>query len=160
MSPREARRRQISFGVLSDGEVAALEALGEILLQGSAASGLAHFIDHQLGAAAEEQLLMIRYLGVNSPFAPFYQGGLAALDGSAQTLGGKSFAELDRAAQVELVGQMTQANPAGWDGPPAPFFYFVVRNDAVDVVYGTKEGVESLDIPYMAHIVPPSRWGE
>ena len=41
-----------------------------------------------------------------------------------------------------------------------PFFYFVLRNDAVDVVYGTKAGVESLDIPYMAHVEPPSRWGE
>ena len=41
-----------------------------------------------------------------------------------------------------------------------PFFYFVLRNDAVDVVYGTKDGIESLGIPYMAHIEPPSRWGE
>jgi hypothetical protein len=39
-------------------------------------------------------------------------------------------------------------------------FWFVLRSDAVDVVYGTKEGVERLGLPYMAHIEPPSRWGE
>lgn len=160
MSPREARQRQIDYNVLSDHDVVTLEALGEILLPGSADLGLAHFIDHQLAAAAGDALLMIRYLGVNPPFAPFYHGGLAALDNSAATLDGKSFAELDSAAQKSLVGQMAQANPEGWDGPPAPFFYFVVRGDAVDVVYGTEDGVESLGIPYMAHIVPPSRWGE
>jgi len=36
----------------------------------------------------------------------------------------------------------------------------VVRNDAVDVVYGTQSGFEQLGVPYMAHIAPPSRWGE
>ena len=159
MSPEEARQRQAAYNVLSGGEVKTLEALGEVLLPGSAASGLAHFIDHQLGAATEDQLLMIRYLGVNPPFAPFYQGGLAALDDSAQVLAGQSFVDLDETAQTGLVGQMAQANPDGWEGPPAPFFYFVVRGDAVDVVYGTQQGVESLDIPYMAHIEPPSRWG-
>ena len=38
--------------------------------------------------------------------------------------------------------------------------YFVLRNDAVDVFYGTQDGFEALGIPYMAHIEPPSRWGE
>jgi len=36
--------------------------------------------------------------------------------------------------------------------------YFLMRHDAVDVVYGTVEGIESLGTPYMAHIVPVSRW--
>lgn len=160
MTPQEAREKDIAFGVLSDAEVSTLDALGEILLPGSAAAGLSHFIDHQLGTSAEDQLLMIKYLGVSPPFAPFYQGGLAALNELSATHGSLPFAELTHEVQTELVGQFAQANPGGWQGPPSPFFYFVLRNDAVDVVYGTKDGVESLGIPYMAHIEPPSRWGE
>ena len=103
---------------------------------------------------------MIRYLGVNAPFAPFYQGGIAALNALSEAQKGKAFSELSQADQTELVGLFAQSNPDGWEGPPGPFFYFVLRNDAVDVVYGTIEGIESLGIPYMAHIEPPSRWGE
>ncbi len=160
MTPQEARERKVAFGVLSDAEVTTLDALGEILLPGSAAAGLSHFIDHQLGASIEDQLLMIKYLGVPAPFAPFYQGGLAALNGFSRTNKSQPFAELSQADQTELVGQFAQANPDGWQGPPGPFFYFVLRNDAVDVVYGTKDGIESLGMPYMAHIEPPSKWGE
>ena len=160
MTPQEAREKEIAFGVLSGAEASVVDALGEILLPGSAAAGLSHFIDHQLGASPEDQLLMIKYLGVAAPFAPFYQGGIAALNGFSQKNKSQTFAELSKADQTELVGQFAQANPDGWQGPPGPFFYFVLRNDAVDVVYGTKDGVESLGIPYMAHIEPPSRWGE
>ena len=103
---------------------------------------------------------MIKYLGVPAPFAPFYQGGIAAVNASAQAQKSQPFADLSQAEQTDLVGAFAQANPDGWEGPPGPFFYFVLRNDAVDVVYGTKEGIESLGIPYMAHIEPPSRWGE
>ncbi len=160
MTPQEAREKNIAHGVLSDVEVSTLEALGDVLLPGSAAAGLSHFIDHQLAAAPEDQLLMIRYLGVAAPFAPFYQGGLAALNELSMAHAKQSYAEISQADQTELVGQFAQANPDGWQGPPGPFFYFVLRNDAIDVVYGTKKGVESLGIPYMAHIEPPSRWGE
>jgi hypothetical protein len=160
MTPQKAREQEIAYGMLTDIEVRTLDALGEILLPGAAAAGLSHFVDHQLGAPAEDQLLMIKYLGVPAPVAPFYQGGLAALNGLSQTQNGQPFAELNQEDQTALVGQFAQANPDGWEGPPGPFFYFVLRNDAVDVVYGTKDGIVSLGIPYMAHIEPPSRWGE
>jgi hypothetical protein len=45
-----------------------------------------------------------------------------------------------------------------WSGPPPPLFYMMVRSDAVDVVYGTKEGFDQLNVPYMAHIMPRERW--
>ncbi len=160
MTPQEAREREIAYGVLTEPEVSTLDALGEILLPGSAAGGLAHFIDHQLGASPEDSLLMIRYLGVPPPFASFYQGGLAALNELSATNSNQPFAGLSQEVQTELVGILAQANPDGWQGPQGPFFYFVLRNDAVDVVYGTQAGVESLGMPYMAHIEPPSRWGE
>ena len=160
MTPEEAREKEVAYGVLTDTEVSTLDALGEILLPGSAAAGLSHFIDHQLGATTEDQLLMIRYLGVPAPFTSFYRGGLAALDDFSRTQAKQSFADVGQEEQTNLVGQIAQSNPDGWQGPPGPFFYFVLRNDAVDVVYGTKEGIESLDVPYMAHIEPSSRWGE
>ena len=53
---------------------------------------------------------------------------------------------------------MRQNKLDGWQGPPGAFVYLVTRSDAVDVVYGTMEGYESLGIPYMAHIVPERRW--
>ncbi len=160
LTPEQARQQDIPFQVLKPDEVRTLEALGESLLPGSASAGLAHFIDHQLNASAQDQMLMIKYLGVSPPFTAFYSGGLAALNVFANDQYGADFADLNGEQPAALVGQMAQANPEAWAGPPAPFFYFVLRNDAVDVVYGTKAGVESLGMPYMAHIEPPNRWGE
>ncbi len=160
LTPEEARQQKVPFQVLNPDEVRTLEAFGETLLPGSAAAGLAHFIDHQLKDSPQDQLLMIKYLGVSPPFSQFYSDGLAALNAVANNLHVANYADLNSEQRTALVGQMAQANPDGWQGPPAPFFYFVVRNDAIDVVYGTKQGVESLGIPYMAHIEPPSRWGE
>lgn len=160
LTPEDARQQQIPFQVLQPDEVRSLEAFGEVLVPGSAEAGLAHFIDHQLNAAPQEQLLMIKYLGVSPPFAAFYSGGLAALDATASALQGLPFAALDDKQQTQLIARISESNPDGWNGPPAPFFYFVIRNDAIDVMYGTQSGIESLGIPYMAHIEPPSRWGE
>jgi hypothetical protein len=160
LTPEQARQQKIPFQVLNPGEVQTLEAFGETLLPGSAAAGLAHFIDHQLDAAPQDQLLMIKYLGVSPPFAPFYSAGLAAVNTVANDQHGTNYADLNSEQRTALVGQIAQASPDGWQGPPAPFFYFVLRNDAIDVVYGTKQGIESLGVPYMAHIEPPSRWGE
>ena len=160
LTPEQARQQKIPFQVLNPDEVRTLEALGEALLPGSAAAGLAHFIDHQLNASPQDQLLMIKYLDVSPPFSPFYSDGLAALNIFANDQYGTVFSELNGEKRNVLVGQMAQANPEAWAGPAAPFFYFVIRNDAIDVVYGTKSGIEGLGIPYMAHIEPPSRWGE
>ena len=54
----------------------------------------------------------------------------------------------------EFVNLMRQNKAAGWQGPPGPFVYAVLRSDAVDVVYSTMEGYEALGVPYMAHIAP------
>ena len=43
-------------------------------------------------------------------------------------------------------------------GPPASYMLFVLRADALDVTYGTPEGFEALDTPYMAHIMPEKPW--
>lgn len=160
LTPEQAKSEHADFTILSPVEVTALEALGDVLVPGSSNKGIAHFIDHQLHAAPQEQLLMVKFLGVNPPFAGFYKGGLKALDTVAMTAHNKIFANLAAEQKVNLVAELAQKNPAGWSGPPAPFFYFVLRNDAVDVSYGTQSGFESLGIPYMAHIPPASEWGE
>lgn len=159
MTPAQARREALPYAVLSDDEAATLDALGDVLVPGAAAAGISHFVDHQLGQPYGDQLLMIRYLGVNPPFTPFYRSGLVALDAHARRQHGEAFSSLGKDARRTLVGAMATADPDGWKGPPGPFFYFVTRADAVDVVYGTMEGFDSLGIPYMAHIRPPSRWG-
>lgn len=159
MTPQQAREREIAFQVLSSTEVHTLDALGDTLLPGSAEAGLAHFLDQQLAASFEDQMLMLKYLGVPAPFDGFYQSGLAALNIVAQRTAGAEFADLEANVQKRLVGAIAQEQPDGWEGPPSQFFYFVLRNDAVDVSYGTQAGTESLGIPYMAHILPPGRWG-
>ena len=57
-----------------------------------------------------------------------------------------------------LVDALWRGDIAPWDGPPPPLFYMMVRSDAVDVVYGTQEGFDELNVPYLAHIVPPEKW--
>jgi len=158
MTPQQARSQGLAYSVLTPTEVRSLEAFGEILVPGAAEAGLSHFIDQQLASTADQQLLMLKYLGADPPFAPFYRAGLAALESSSVKLHGERFGDLAAEAAEALVTTISQSNPAGWDGPPAPFFYFVVRNDAVDVRYGTRTGIESLGLPYMPHIEPPAPW--
>lgn len=160
LTPQEAKQRGAALNVLSNEQAEQLERFGEVLLPGSGAKGLAHYVDHQLAAPPAEQFLMIKYLNVEPPFAPFYQGGLAALDSAARSAHAAGFSALEPGDRQELVRQMAGGNPAGWEGgPPAPFFFFVVRNDALDVTYGTTAGFEELGVPYRAHIPPTSPWG-
>ena len=158
LRPREARAESIPYRVLSATEVATVESLGDSLLPGAAEAGLAHYLDQQLAADATDSLLMIRYLDWPAPYAAFYKPCLAAVDVTARARHGKSFHELTPPECDATIGLLQKANPDGWQGPPAPLFYFVLRSDAVDVVYGTPEGFEKLGIPYMQHIMPPRKW--
>jgi hypothetical protein len=160
MTPAQARASDVPFRALDTGTVAVLDALGDVLLPGSAAAGLAHYIDHQLSGDPADSMLMIKYLGVPAPFDDFYRGGLHAIDALARAAYGKSFADLSKERGIGLVTKLAGGQIEGWQGPPPGLFYFVLRSDAVDVVYGTKAGFEQLGVPYMAHIEPPSRWGE
>jgi len=158
MTPEEARVADLEYVVLTEREVKALDALGNVLVPGSVAAGLSHFVDQQLGETGGGRLLMIRYLGVPPPYAGFYQSGLAALDAVSMAMHDAPFAALDGDRQVAIAGLILQTDPDGWEGPSAPFFTFVLRADAVDVLYGTKAGFAMLDVPYMAHIGPPDGW--
>ena len=155
---REARAQGVPFRVLRAGEAETLEALGETLLPGARAAGIAHFIDQQLSVPPEEALLEARILNVKPPYANFYRAAIGAIDRASEAREGRRFAQLNTPSQREFVDLMRQGKLDGWQGPPGPFIYFVTRSDAVDVVYGTVEGYESLGIPYMPHIAPEKRW--
>jgi hypothetical protein len=160
LTPAQARAAKVPLHTLTAGDVTTLDALGETLLPGSAAAGLAQYLDHQLSGDAAHSMLMIKYLGVAAPFDDFYRTGLRATETAARALYGKALTDLSSQQAGTLVTQMSAGHVNGWQGPPSALFYFVLRNDAVDVMYGTQRGFELLDVPYMAHIAPPSRWGE
>jgi hypothetical protein len=156
----EARTIGVACSTFDKPQVRTLEALGEILLPGSAALGLAHFIDHQLSGPAANSMLMIKYLGLSAPFTDFYKSGLAGVESAARDQFSQPFTALTPKDAQALVARMAKDEPPRWSGPPSPLFFFVLRNDAVDATYGTVAGFESLGVPYMAHITPPTRWGE
>lgn len=158
MSPKDARAKSVALQTLSPTELRIVEALGDTLLPGAAQDGLAYYLDQQLSVSPAQSLLMLRYLDIPPPYAAFYKPCLAAVESSARAQHGQSFDALSVQQRTDFVAAMQKADPQAWQGPPAPLFYFVLRSDAVDVVYGTEAGFEKLGVPYMAHIAPSSKW--
>jgi hypothetical protein len=159
LSPRQARAQNIPFRTLSAEQVETIEALGETLVPGAKQAGISHFIDQQLSVPHSEALLEARILNVRPPYANFYRAALGAVDKASQAKNGdKKFAQLSADERHVFVDLMRQNKVEGWQGPPGPFVYAILRSDAVDVVYGTMEGYAALGIPYMPHIAPEKRW--
>src|SRR5215813_12367780 len=154
LTPRAARAQGIPFRTLNTEQVEALEALGETLVPGARQAGIAHFVDQQLSVPAEEALLEARILNVRPPYVNFYRAALGAIDRASDKLYGRKFVQLTTSDERDFVNLMRQNKIDGWQGPPGGFVYLLLRSDAVDVVYGTVEGYETLGIPYMAHIAP------
>jgi len=158
LTPGEARAQGVPFRLLKAGEAETIEALGETLVPGARRAGIAHFLDQQFSVRPEEALLEARTLNVRPPFINFYRAAIGAVDRASQAQGGRRFVQLASHEQRELVNNMRQNKIEGWQGPAGGFVYFVLRSDAVDVVFGTVEGYEALGIPYMPHIAPEKRW--
>ncbi len=160
LNAREARAANASYRTLTPREVKTLDALGETLLPGAADAGFSNYIDQQISIAPTDALVVLRYLDVPPPYARFYQGGIAALDAVAGARNGAAFADIPAAERTGIVGALgAPAAPPSWTSPlPARLFYFALRSDAVDVVYGTVEGFQKLGIPYMPHIAPQRAW--
>jgi hypothetical protein len=159
LSPKQARAQNIPFRTLTPEQVETLEALGETLVPGAKQAGISHFVDQQLSGPPEEALLEARILNIRPPYANFYRAALGAIDkASKATQDGRGLAALNDNERHAFVDLMRQNKVEGWQGPPGPFVYLVMRSDAVDVVYGTMEGYAALGIPYMPHIAPTKRW--
>ncbi|MEM7569448.1 MAG: gluconate 2-dehydrogenase subunit 3 family protein [Pseudomonadota bacterium] len=161
LTPRAAQASSVDYQVLSAEDVAILEGLGETLVPGAREAGIAPYVEAGLAADPSDSLLMIRYLDVPAPWDGFYKAGLAALDAFTLREAGNRFAYLSPYSQAEIVRTISQGQPDGWSdngAPPAPFFYFALRGDAIDVTWGTMEGFDRFEQPYLAHIEPPTPW--
>ncbi|NKB35730.1 MAG: Tat pathway signal protein [Gammaproteobacteria bacterium] len=158
LSPADAYAEGIAFSVLSDEEVNNINAICSILVPGAKEAGVAHFIDHQLNADPNDSLLVLKYFGFPPPYLDFYRPVVSAIAKLSQSMFDKNLSDLDEKEGRKLVESFRDANPEGWQAPPAPLAYHALRNDAVDVVYGTPEGFEKLGVPYMEHILPPEGW--
>ena len=158
MTPGQARAQGVPFRLLKAREAETIEALGETLVPGAQRAGIAHFIDQQVSVPPGEALLEARQLNVKPPFVNFYRAAIAAVDKASEARGGRRFAALSTPEQRDFVDAMRQNRIEGWQGPAGGFVYLILRSDAVDVVYGTMEGYESLGVPYMPHIAPDRRW--
>src|SRR5215831_388829 len=159
LTAREARAQGVPFRLLTAEQAETLEALGETLVPGARQAGIAHFVDQQLSIPAEEALLEARILNVRPPYANFYRAALGAVDRASQAQSnGRRFAELNESERRDFVDAMRQNKITDWQGPAGGVVYLVLRNDAIDVVYGTMEGYAALGIPYMPHIAPTRRW--
>jgi len=158
IGPGEARARNVPFRLLDGHQGETLEALGETLVPKAREAGIAHYIDQQLSVPPQESLLQARIFNFRPPFADYYRSTLLTIDDVSRKSFGKEFALLTAKDQREFVDRMRQNKIEGWQGPAGGFVYFVLRSDAVDVVYGTMDGYESLGVPYMPHIAPEKRW--
>ena len=147
----------VTTGSLSPGQTETLVAWCELLVPGAREADVGGFVGDQLSKQHGQARLLLRYLGWPPPYGAFYVGGLEALDGASQHAFGRRFVDLSPTEQ----GQVRDGALAGtlpWAGPPAQLFYFMTRSDAVDVVYGTKEGFARIGVPYEPLIEPPSPW--
>lgn len=158
LTPREAHAQNVPFRLLKANEGETIAAMGETLVPGARAAGVAHFVDHQLSVPADEALLQARIFNVRPPFANFYRAAIGAIERGSDKVFNRKFAELTAAEQREFVNNMRQNKIEPWSGPSGGFVYTILRSDAVDVVYGTMEGYAALNIPYQAHIEPTNRW--
>jgi len=156
LTPEQARAQGVPLQKLSAEQARRLELLAEAMVPGAAQAGVVQFVDHQLNADPNEALLIAKYFGVALPYENFYSKGLEVAASMALS-GGTPLEELDAAGLEQLITSMF---PPGTvvDGYPIFLFYMCLRSDAVDVVYGTPEGFEKLNVPYMQHILPPEGW--
>ena len=96
LTAREARAQGVPFRLLKADEAETLEALGETLLPGARAAGIAHFVDQQLSVPPEEALLEARILNVKPPYANFYRAAIGAIQ-PAQQVQERALADARRA---------------------------------------------------------------
>ncbi len=158
LSPAQAYAKRLPYTQLTDTEVETLEQLADAIVPGARKAGIAHYIDSQLAAPLDDCLLMIKYLGVPAPYKEFYQAALQSAHQLPLSEYQKPWHELSDSQLDTLTAQLASGAIDGWQGPPPGFFFFVLRADASDVVYGTQNGHETIGFPHMAHIKPVQEW--
>ena len=161
LTPRQAHAEAVSLKYFNGEQQQLLGVFCDHLLPGAIEAGVVEFIDQQLAEVPNECMLMCKYFpGINAPYEAFYQAGLTALDDYSQKQFEQSFGALSSSDKDKVVRALWEGNAEGWQGPPPPLFYMMLRSDAVDVVYGTEAGFQELGVPYLAHIRPPHDWSK
>ena len=156
--PRMARAKGLPFKVLSLDEVGEVEALSDALVPGARAAGVSHYIDHELASTSPR--LLLRFAQLRGSMAPYYHSALAVFAASLKAQGHGTFSSLAPEAQHNVIEALRTGAIKPWDSGtvPAPVLYGMMRNDGVDVVYGSPDGFKALEIPYMPHIMPKTTW--
>jgi hypothetical protein len=155
---RQARAQGAPFRVLSPDEVTTIEVLSDALVPGARDAGVSHYIDHEL--ASPSPRLLLRFAQLRGPMAPYYHSALAAFASSMAAQGNGPFSSLTSDVQHAVIESLRTGTIKPWDAGAVapPVLYGMMRNDGVDVVYGSVEGFKNLDIPYMPHILPKTTW--
>jgi hypothetical protein len=146
----------VSPASLPANRVASLRAYADILVPGSGKAGVTEFVSAML--ASDDPMLFYKYLDFPLPPAAFYTAGLAALDDLSMQRKQRPYSGLSRGDMKAIAEAVLDPNLKGWTGPPPFLFYLAVKNDAIDVVYGSVAAYDRLNIPYMPHILPPATW--
>jgi hypothetical protein len=158
LTAAQARAQGVPLRMLTATEAQTLEAVGETLAIGARQAGIAHFVDQQLGLPPPYALLTIRVSEIRPPYVDFYRAALGGIETASQAQLGRKYAELTEVQQIDFVTRLRQGKLEGWQGPSQATVYGMLRNDAIDVVYGTVEGFARLSVPYMPHILPARSW--
>jgi Gluconate 2-dehydrogenase subunit 3 len=160
ITPAEAARRKLPLKVLTDSEAQTLAVVASVLVPGATRAGIVPFVDQHLSLGPDQCLLMAKYLDLPQPYLPIYQEGLRALDALARKRHRAGWPALKPADRTALMTEvMAPAPPGDWDGKwPTGLIGFLLRADAVDVVYGTRQGFARLGIEHLAHIEPEPEW--
>lgn len=133
-----------------------LAAVAETIVPGAEAAQVVDFVAAML--ADSDPMLCYRFVSFPMPPLEFYRASLDAIVDLSGKMGGHNPDGMAPAQRTALIGKMLSPDLRGWKGPPASLVYFVIRNDAIDAVYGDTDAYARLDVPYMAHIPPPRRW--
>jgi hypothetical protein len=159
LTAREARAQGVALRVLTSDEAHTLEAIGDVMALGARQAGIAHFVDQQLTVPPGHALLSLRVTEARPPYVNFYRDTLATIEAAAKSAHGRKFGDLTEADKLAFVDLLSHQKVAGWDGKSSQAqVYATLRNDAVDVVYGTVEGFERIGVPYLPHILPERNW--
>lgn len=158
LTPAQAYAQGATLNKLTPQQADALGAFVDALVPGARTEGIAQFIDHQCSVPPHQALLALRIANGQPPYIDFYIKALGEIDRQCNSRYGKAFAGLTVDDQRAFIDLLRQGKLEEWRGPPQPMIYSIMREDGVDVVYGTVAGFERLGVPYMPHVLPTARW--